>query len=122
MKIFDFPDAESFKGPISACFAKLLLSATAETRNRIRRSFGIKIEVSTDPIRTTHDGQRIGIGAFTTSSEEIQFQIGPKVAFRVLDLLSALRELSKENEPLKLVDREGVSTVKQSYSDFIPSF
>lgn len=90
-RIFSFNSLESFHSSSSAELAELVLQAKPEVREWLRQSFGITLDVSSREMRVVHDGQRIGIGSFWSSNMLVHFKIGPKVAFRVHDLLSSLK-------------------------------
>jgi len=119
---FTFTSPESFKSEQSTIFAGQLLKATAAVRQTIRRSFGLSLDVSSDPIRVTHDGQSIGLGSFLVGSDEVEFSIGPKVSFKVLDLIEALRMSDYSGRISEFRIGRSLISTEQGYSDFTPAF
>lgn len=120
--VFEFDNRESFRTKEASEFATLLLKSPPSVRERLRKNFGLSIDVSFDPIRLMHDGQRVGIGGFQSTYGPVNFTIGPKVAFRVEELVDAM-QASKSWSHLVRISRESLtSPVASGTSDFNPAF
>lgn len=119
---FDFDSRESFHEQQSTELARLLLDASATVRRKVRRSFGITVELDADPVRVSHDGQRIGIGAFNSLGRQVQFTIGPKVAMSVHELVRALHGTDYFGHLAAFEAKGDRSDIQQRDDELAPAF
>jgi hypothetical protein len=90
-KVFQFGDKESFYSESSREFAKIVMASSIVLQRQLMGAYGLQIELSDTGYRIGHDGRRIGLGAFTSTSGTVHFAIAPKVdTIRLESLFQAL--------------------------------
>src|SRR5688572_11844004 len=91
-RVFTFDDKRAFHSPKSTEFAELMVNSPAPVRKGLAK-FGLGVQLDIDPIRTTYNGRKVGIGSFAAFDGEVHFSIATKTDTSMLKgLLEALNE------------------------------
>ncbi len=120
--VFEFDNRDSFRSKEASNFGSLLLKSSPVIRERLRKSFGLSIDISFDPLRLIHDGQRVGIGGFQSVQGAVNFTIGPKVAFRVEELVHAMQTSKSWSHLVRISRNSLTSPAVSGASDFNPAY
>jgi len=122
-EIFRFSTKDSFHSEDSFELAKLLLAISPKVRRSIKETFGLRVEIDSDPPRVIHDGRRIGIGSFLSGGTGIKFAVGTKTDEAALkNIYQALEGKPGMHRYAKFGNISSISPTEAGEDDFTPAY